>query len=531
LASQDKPRRRDFKLPVKSAQVERFHPMLEALASRDELNEVLKNRVAKACLLLDDGVPLYPNDFVKTADVGRTVADHESLDEAGLAGLEGELALAGRIVAVRSFGKVAFFHIQDASGRLQCYASREDMGEVSYSRFKKFDIGDIVGVTGRLFRTKTGELTLGCSAVRLLTKSMRPLPEKYHGLKDVEIRYRQRYVDLIVTPRTAEIFKMRTKIVSEMRRFLDERGFVEVETPLMQAIPGGAAAKPFLTHHNALDLQLYMRIAPELYLKRLLVGGFEKVYEIGRNFRNEGISTQHNPEFTMCEFYWAFARVDDLMDLTEELFSHLAQTVCGSTRVTYQGKEINLTAGTWQRVGFHESLEKIGGVPPEISGDYEACKAHVLKSGEKVLTGEKLGKLQAKLFDLFVEPKLIQPTFIYGYPTDISPLSRRNEADSQITDRFELFIAGREMSNAFSELNDPVDQRLRFEDQVAEKAAGDDEAHFMDEDYVRALEYGMPPAAGQGIGIDRLVMLLTDAASIREVILFPLLKPESAPTE
>jgi lysyl-tRNA synthetase class 2 len=531
LASQDKPRRRDFKLPVKSDKVERFYPLLEALAERDELNEVLKSRVAKACQLLDNDIPLYPNGFVKDADIGRTMAENEAKDEEALLALEREFSVAGRIVALRSFGKVAFFHLQDASGRMQCYASREDMGEGPYALFKKFDIGDIVGVTGKLFRTKTGELTLGCKAVRLLTKSMRPLPEKYHGLKDVEIRYRQRYVDLIVTPRTAEIFKIRTRIVSEMRRFFDERGFVEVETPMMQAIPGGATAKPFLTHHNALDLQLYMRIAPELYLKRLLVGGFEKVYEIGRNFRNEGISTQHNPEFTMCEFYWAYARFDDLMDLTEEMFSRLAQAVCGTTKLTYQGQEIDLTAGTWQRVDFYESIEKIGGVPPEIFRDYEACKAHVLKHGEKVLKGEKLGKLQAKLFDLFVEPKLVQPHFIYGYPTDISPLSRRNEANPEITDRFELFIAGREMANAFSELNDPVDQRLRFEEQVAEKNAGDDEAHYMDEDYVRALEYGMPPAAGQGIGIDRLVMLLTDSASIREVILFPLLKPEAAATD
>ncbi|MFZ5427353.1 MAG: lysine--tRNA ligase [Thermodesulfobacteriota bacterium] len=505
--------------------------MLEALANRDELNEVLKNRVAKACQLLDNDVPLYPNDFVKDAGIGLTMAGHESLDEEALAALGKEFALAGRIVALRSFGKVAFFHIQDASGRMQCYASREDMGEGPYSVFRKFDIGDIVGVKGKLFRTKTGELTLSCAEVRLLTKSMRPLPEKYHGLKDMETRYRQRYVDLIVTPRTAEIFKIRTRIVTGLRRFLDERGFIEVETPMMQAIPGGATAKPFLTHHNALDLQLYMRIAPELYLKRLLVGGFEKVYEVGRNFRNEGISTRHNPEFTMCEFYWAYARFEDLMDLTEELYAALAMDACGATRVPYQGHEIDLTAGTWKRLNFYESLETIGGVGPEIYADYEACKAHVLKNGEKVLTGEKLGKLQAKLFDLFVEPKLIQPTFIYGYPTEISPLSRRNEANPEVTDRFELFIAGREMANAFSELNDPVDQRLRFEEQVAEKDAGDDEAHYMDEDYVRALEYGMPPAAGQGIGIDRLVMLLTDSASIREVILFPLLKPEAAAAE
>ncbi len=516
---------------MKSDKVERFFPLLEALAKRDELNEVLKNRVAKACQLLDENIQLYPNDFVKADGIGPTASAYGDLDDEALATLEKTFCLAGRIVAYRSFGKVTFFQVQDVTGRMQCFAAREDLGEADYAIFKKFDTGDIVGVTGSLFRTKTGELTLKAATVRLLTKSMRPLPEKYHGLKDVEIRYRQRYVDLIVTPRTAEIFKIRTKIVSEMRRFLDERGFLEVETPMMQAIPGGAAAKPFETHHNALDLKLYMRIAPELYLKRLLVGGFDKVYEIGRNFRNEGVSTQHNPEFTMCEFYWAFARFDDLMDLTEALFSRLARAVCGSSVVSYQGNSIDLTEGTWKRVDFYESLETIGGIDPAIFRDYEACKAHVLKHGEKVLKGEKLGKIQAKLFDLFVEPKLIQPHFIYGYPTDISPLSRRNEANPEVTDRFELFMTGREMANAFSELNDPVDQRLRFEEQVSEKNAGDDEAHHMDEDYVRALEYGMPPAAGQGIGIDRLVMLLTDSASIREVILFPLLRPEGIPGE
>lgn len=295
---------------------------------------------------------------------------------------------------------------------------------------------------------------------------------------------------------------------------------------MMQPIPGGATAKPFVTHHNALDMRLYMRIAPELYLKRLLVGGFERVYEINRNFRNEGISTQHNPEFTMCEFYWAYATFEDLMDLTEELFAHVAREVCGSSRIVYQGQDIDLTPGAWTRLRFHDSLEKVGGLEPALYMDYEAAVAKVKAMGEKVVDGEPLGKVQAKLFDHFVEPRLIQPHFITHYPTDISPLSRRNEADPSITDRFELFITGREMANAFSELNDPVDQRGRFEAQVAEKAAGDEEAHFMDEDYVRALEYGMPPAAGEGVGIDRLVMLLTDSPSIREVILFPLLRPE-----
>jgi lysyl-tRNA synthetase class 2 len=524
----DAPRKKEYKLPVKSKRVEDFRPLLESLDARDELNEVFKNRIAKAVQLLDDGVPLYPNDFEKGDDIGPVAAANEPLDEAALAELGHGFRLAGRIVSLRSFGKVAFFTIQDASGRLQVFAERETLGQEAYSVFKKFDIGDIVGVAGRLFRTKTGELTLHAEAVRLLTKSMRPLPEKYHGLKDVETRYRQRYVDLIVTPRSVEIFKARTTIIRELRAFLDDSGFMEVETPMMQAIPGGATARPFVTHHNALDMGLYMRIAPELYLKRLLVGGFEKVYEVGRNFRNEGVSTRHNPEFTMCEFYWAYARYTDLMDLTEQLFARLARAVTGAETVSYQGHEINLSPG-WARLTFHESIEKVGGIDPEVIHDFDKAKALVEKSGEKVLKGEKLGKVQAKLFDIFVEPRLIQPHFIYHYPTEISPLSRRNADNHEITDRFELFIAGREMANAFSELNDPVDQRQRFEDQVREKEAGDDEAHRMDEDYVRALEYGMPPAAGEGIGIDRLVMLLTDQASIREVILFPLLRPEGQP--
>jgi lysyl-tRNA synthetase class 2 len=524
----DAPRKKEYKLPVKSKRVEDFRPLLESLDARDELNEVFKNRIAKAVQLLDDGVPLYPNDFEKGDDIGPVAAANEPLDEAALAELGHGFRLAGRIVSLRSFGKVAFFTIQDASGRLQVFAERETLGQEAYSVFKKFDIGDIVGVAGRLFRTKTGELTLHAEAVRLLTKSMRPLPEKYHGLKDVETRYRQRYVDLIVTPRSVEIFKARTTIIRELRAFLDDSGFMEVETPMMQAIPGGATARPFVTHHNALDMGLYMRIAPELYLKRLLVGGFEKVYEVGRNFRNEGVSTRHNPEFTMCEFYWAYVRYTDLMDLTEQLFARLARAVTGAETVSYQGHEINLSPG-WARLTFHESIEKVGGIDPEVIHDFDKAKALVEKSGEKVLKGEKLGKVQAKLFDIFVEPRLIQPHFIYHYPTEISPLSRRNADNHEITDRFELFIAGREMANAFSELNDPVDQRQRFEDQVREKEAGDDEAHRMDEDYVRALEYGMPPAAGEGIGIDRLVMLLTDQASIREVILFPLLRPEGQP--
>lgn len=516
-----------IKLPVKSPHVEDFQPMLQSLEARGELNEVIKNRVAKACTLLDDGTPLFPNSFRKNAEVADVEARFGQQDAEALALVEETFTLAGRIVGLRSFGKLAFFHLLDSTGKLQICAQRDVLGTDQYNLFKKFDIGDIVGVTGRLFRTKTGELTLDATTVQLVTKSFRPLPEKYHGLKDVEIRYRQRYVDLIVTERTREIFGARTKIVKELRRFLDERGFLEVETPMMQAIAGGATAKPFLTHHNALDMQLFLRIAPELYLKRLLVGGFEKVYEINRNFRNEGISTQHNPEFTMLEFYWAYADYRKLMDLTEEMFARVAKAVTGSTVITYQGQEVDLTPGAWKRLSFYESLEQVGGYSPELYTNYDKLKTFIRERGEKVIAGEKLAKLQAKLFDLGVEPKLIQPHFIYGYPTDISPLSRKNEADPAITDRYELFITGRELANAFSELNDPMDQRQRFADQMAEKAAGDEEAMPLDEDYLRALEYGMPPAAGQGVGIDRLTMLLTDSPSIREVILFPLLRPEA----
>lgn len=519
-------RRPTVKLASKSARVCYFMPMLESFAARDELNEVVKNRVIKSCEVLDSGVALYANGFVKENDAANVQAENEAKNPEQLAEEGARFRLAGRIVSLRSFGKVAFFHIMDVSGRIQCYAAREILGDSAYATFKKLDTGDIVGVTGTLFKTKTDELTLQCDEVTLLTKSIRPLPEKYHGLKDVETRYRQRYVDLIVTERTREIFAKRIQVVREFRRFMEGEGFLEVETPMLQPIPGGATARPFTTHHNALDMRLYMRIAPELYLKRLLVGGFEKVFEVNRNFRNEGISVRHNPEFTMCEFYWAYATYEDLMDLTERLVGHVALSVCGGHKISYQGQEIDLTPGTWTRLSFFDSLEKIGGHKPEFYEDAAALGQYIRQRGEKAVVGEKLAKLQAKLFDLDVEPKLVQPHFIYHYPTDISPLSRRNEQNPNVTDRFELFITGRELANAFSELNDPADQRMRFEEQVAEKNAGDDEAHHMDEDYLRALEYGMPPAAGEGIGIDRLVMLLTDSPSIREVILFPLLKPE-----
>lgn len=514
------------KLGSKSSHAAYFMPMLESFAARDDLNEVIKNRVSKACDILDAGVPLFPNDFRKEHAVSWVLEKFGELGDNALERQQDVFALAGRIVSLRSFGKVAFFHLMDQSGRIQCYASREHLDEGVYKIVKKLDVGDIVGVSGHLFRTKTGELTIACRNLKLITRSMRPLPEKYHGLKDMETRYRQRYVDLIVTPRAREIFVKRSLIVREFRRFMEDHGFMEVETPIMQPLAGGATAKPFKTHHNALDLDLFLRIAPELYLKRLLVGGFEKVFELNRSFRNEGIDTRHNPEFTMCEFYWAYATFEDLMNFTEQLFAHLALAACGSTVVPYQGQEIDLTPGHWKRLSFYDSLTEIGGHSPDFYNNYNKVRNYIRERGEKAADSESLQKLQAKLFDLDVEDKLIQPHFIYHYPTEISPLSRRNDQRPEITDRFELFITGRELSNAFSELNDPVDQRLRFEEQVREREAGDDEAHSMDEDYLRALEYGMPPAAGQGVGIDRLVMLLTDSASIREVILFPLLRPE-----
>ncbi len=488
-------------------------------------SQVIQHRRQKAEILTENQVKLFPNDFRKDTDIFQINSLYKKTSAEDLENQEIKCSIAGRIMALRSFGKAAFIHIQDQSDKIQVFVQRDTLGRENYQIFKKYDIGDIVGIKGTLFRTRTGELTVKADYVQLLSKSMRPLPEKYHGLKDVATRYRQRYVDLWVNSRAREIFTARTRIVREIRQFLDSKGFLEVETPMMQTIPGGATARPFETHHNALDMKLYLRIAPELYLKRLLVGGFERVYEINRNFRNEGISTQHNPEFTMLEFYWAYVDFKDLMQFTEEMFSSLARSIFNSTRITYQEQPIDLTP-PWNKLSFHDSLEKIGGLDREVFENREAAADLVRKSGESVVKGEKLAKIQAKLFDIFVEPKLIQPYFIYHYPTEISPLSRKNEDNPHITDRFELFIAGREMANAFSELNDPIDQRQRFQEQVQEKEAGDEEAHFMDEDYLRALEYAMPPAGGEGVGIDRLVMLFTDSASIREVILFPLLRPE-----
>ncbi|ROQ92236.1 lysine--tRNA ligase [Desulfosoma caldarium] len=493
----------------------------------EELSQVLRERLAKAEQMEREGICLYPNGYTVDHAIGSIVNDfgHKSQEE-----LESDppapFLVAGRIMALRSFGRSIFMHIQDGSGRIQVYCQQNTLGKDAYALVKKLDLGDIIRVRGTLFRTKTKELTLLAQDVVLLTKNLRPLPEKYHGLKDVETRYRQRYVDLIVNPSVRDTFVKRTQIVQAVRQFLSSRGFLEVETPMMQIIPGGATAKPFKTFHNALGIDLYLRIAPELYLKRLLVGGFERVFELNRNFRNEGISTQHNPEFTMLEFYQAYATFEDLITLTEQLFVHVAQQVNGGRlQVTYQGATIDLTP-PWRRFRLSEALTEIGQIPPEAVHDPDAT-ANVARSlNLPVEKYEGHGKLLTKIFDLVVEPKLVQPTFITHYPLEVSPLSRKNDREPHLTDRFELFIAGREMANAFSELNDPRDQRERFRRQLEAREAGDEEAHLMDEDYIRALEYGMPPAAGEGIGIDRMVMLFTDSPSIRDVILFPHLRPE-----
>lgn len=493
----------------------------------DQQSKVLKERRDKALLLAESGVKLFRNDFKAPQPITKVLLQGKQLVGEPEEGASVTYRVAGRIMSMRKFGKAAFFHIQDETGRLQIYARRDILGEEEFTLFKKWDVGDIVGVEGRLFVTKLGELSVEAASLVMLTKSLRPLPEKFHGLTDVETRYRQRYVDLIVNPEVRDTFRMRVEIIKLIREFLNTRGFLEVETPMMQPVPGGATAKPFQTHHNALGMDLFLRIAPELYLKRLLVGGFEKVFEINRNFRNEGLSTRHNPEFTMLEFYQAYVTYHDLMDLTEEMISWLAKKVTGSMEITYEGKQVDLTP-PWRRFTMSEALVKVAGLTAEIVEDDIAVIELARKKGIEVQPGAGPGKARTELFELLVEEKLINPTFITSYPTEVSPLARRNEEDPSVTDRFELFVTGREIANAFSELNDPMDQFQRFEKQIKERG-DDDEIHpELDVDYIRALEYGMPPAAGEGIGIDRLVMLLTDSPSIRDVILFPHLKPETA---
>jgi lysyl-tRNA synthetase class 2 len=441
---------------------------------------------------------------------------------------EESVQMAGRVMAMRVLGKATFLRVADGSGEFQTYLARDTLGQDAYSFVKKLDVGDIIGAKGRPFRTRTGELSLLADLLVLLTKSLRPLPEKWHGLTDVETRYRQRYVDLIVNPHVKEVVRTRSKIVNGLREFLSAKGFLEVETPMMQAIPGGATAKPFRTYHHALDRDLYLRIAPELYLKRLLVGGFERVFEINRNFRNEGISTQHNPEFTMLEFYQAYATFHDLMALTEQMISSLAARITGGYKIPYGDGEVDLTP-PWEKITVRDALLKYGAIDVEQIDDRNSVFIRALEMGLAVDKEDSLGKLWMSLFDEVVEEKLWGPVFVCNYPVEVSPLARRNDQDPTVTDRFELYICGREMANAFTELTDPVDQRSRFEEQARARASGDEEAHFLDEDFLRALEYGMPPAAGEGIGVDRLVMLLTNSHSIRDVIIFPHMRPKKEP--
>ncbi len=488
-----------------------------------EDNDLLKVRLEKIAALKAAGVDLYPNDAKPQNTTAEIMDNFGTNDNDSLTGLTEQFSLAGRLMAIRSFGKAAFVKIQDRKGQMQCYVAKNILSEQDFSIFKKLDIGDIIYVSGKLFRTKTNELTLEAQTMRLMAKSIHPLPEKWHGLTDIETRYRQRHLDLISNPAVREIFHRRSLIIKLMRQFMDEHDFLEVETPMMQPRAGGAVARPFKTHHNALDQDFYLRIAPELYLKRLVTGGLERVYEINRNFRNEGISTFHNPEFTMMEFYISYATYEDLMSFTEELFVFIAQNIFNGLSFTYQGSEIDLTP-PWRRLSVKDALLQIAGMEPADVSDPAKTIAFARRVGCDVKEADPHGKILMAIFDEVVEKKLIQPTFVTQYPVAVSPLSRRSNTDPELVDRFELYISGREIANAFSELNDPADQRERFIQQLREREAGDDEAHEMDEDYVRALEYGMPPTAGEGIGIDRLIMLFTDSASIRDVILFPLLR-------
>ena len=482
-----------------------------------ELNELMKSRRQKLDNLVSQGLNAFGQKFERTHNAAEI---RDNFDQ-----LEGqEVTVAGRVMATRGHGKAGFAQIQDMSGQIQIYGRVNDLGD-QYELFSTLDIGDIVGVRGDVFRTRTEEITVAVKDLQLLCKSLRPLPEKWHGLKDVELRYRQRYVDLIVNPEVKEVFILRSRIIKAIRDFLDSKDFLEVETPTMHTIAGGAAARPFITHHNALDMDLYLRIALELHLKRLLVGGFEKVYEIGRIFRNEGISTKHNPEFTMLELYQSYADYTVMMQLVEQMVAYLADTVLGSREITYQGQKIDLTP-PWTRLTMLEAIEKYVGIDFSAVEDTDQEALGQIAGQFDIKTEGPInkGNLINEVFENSVEPLLIQPTFIMDYPIEISPLAKRKSDDPNFTYRFEAFIGAFELANAFSELNDPIDQKERFEKQMVLRAAGDDEAHAMDEDFLRALEYGMPPAGGLGIGIDRLIMVLTDSASIRDVILFPTMR-------
>jgi lysyl-tRNA synthetase class 2 len=490
-------------------------------------NQIVAERRAKLSRLRAQG-PAFPNDFRRRDLAGDLARVHGEKTREALEAEKPAACVAGRMLLKRVMGKASFATLQDMSGRIQVYVNNDVTGAEAHEAFKHWDLGDILGVEGTLFKTNKGELTIQATKLRLLAKSLRPLPEKFHGLTDMEQRYRQRYVDLIVNPESRRAFEIRSRLVQSIREFFVARGYLEVETPMMQPIPGGAAARPFRTHHNALDMDLYLRIAPELYLKRLVVGGLEKVFEINRNFRNEGISTRHNPEFTMLEFYEAYQDYDYLMDLTEELLRECAQKVRGTTSLTYQGAPVDL-GKKFDRLTMAEAIAKYNPEHPlaELSKP-QYLKSALARFGTEVFPTDGLGILQLKLFEATTEEKLVDPTFIVAHPVDVSPLARANDVNPAVTDRFELFITGREIANGFSELNDPEDQAARFAGQAKAKEAGDEEAMYYDADYIRALEYGLPPTAGEGIGIDRLVMLFTDSPSIRDVILFPQLKAADA---
>ncbi len=479
----------------------------------EELNELMQARRDKLTAIVGKGIEPFGRHYDASHHAQEILGNFEQLEGK-------KVRVAGRLMAIRGHGKAGFANLRDITGQIQLYLRQDVLGDEAYDVVHQFDLGDIIGVEGEVFRTRTGEISIKATTVEFLTKALRPLPEKWHGLKDVEIRYRQRYLDLIVNPDVKRAFLVRSRMIQALRRTLDSRGFLEVETPMMHPIPGGAAARPFITHHNALDMKLYMRIAPELYLKRLIVGGFEKIYELNRVFRNEGIDIKHNPEFTLLELYQAFGDYNTVMTLTEEVIAAIAEEVLGTTKIIYQGKEIDLTP-PWPRITMVEAVKQYSGVDFSAIRTVEEARKAAESIGVHFEPSHGVGGILNDIFEEKVEEHLVQPTFIVRYPTEISPLAKRCQDDPEYTDRFEAFIFSREIANGFSELNDPMDQKQRFMEQVAQRESGDSEAHMMDEDFVTALEYGMPPTGGLGIGIDRLAMFLTDSYSIRDVILFP----------
>ena len=488
---------------------------------QEDINKLVEVRIEKLKNLQEnDKDPYKITKYNRTHTSLQIRENFDSLEEK-------TVSIAGRIMSKRIMGKASFCHIQDSTGKIQSYVSTNDLGEESYKEFKSYDIGDIIGITGFVFKTKTGEISIHAKSIILLTKSLRPLPEKFHGLKDIDLRYRQRYVDLIVNPEVKETFVLRSKIIKEIKKYLDNKGYLEVDTPILNTIPGGAAARPFTTHHNTLNMDMYLRIANELYLKRLIVGGFDKVYEMGRMFRNEGMDIKHNPEFTNIELYSAYEDYNDMMDLTEDLFKTVAKNVLNTTKITYQGTDIDLET-KWKRISMIDSIKEVTGIDfNNINTDEEAIDIANKKGIEIEESKKTRGYIINAFFEEFVEETLIQPTFIYDYPIEVSHLTKKKPTDERLTERFEVFIGGREYGNAYSELNDPIDQYERFAEQIRQREAGDEEANMLDEDFITALEYGMPPTGGLGIGIDRMIMLFTDSASIRDVLLFPTMKPLS----